>query len=73
MRVASSSGRADPMAMIMSSVSSRGQSIVQPLIRSTWMVVTDRYSTAVPHTSPSPWQAWASPMNRRAPGERTGR
>jgi len=73
MRAASSSGRADPIAMMTSSVSSRGQSIVHPLISSTWIVVTLAYSTAVPQTSPSPWQAWASPMNRRAPGVRTGR
>ncbi len=59
--------------MITSSFSNRGQSIVQPLIRSTWMVVRLAYSTAVPQTSPSPWQAWASPMKRRAPGVRTGR
>ena len=59
--------------MITSSVSRRGQSIVHPLIRSTWIVVRLAYSTAVPHTSPSPWQACASPMNRRAPGVRTGR
>ena len=30
-------------------------------------------SIAVPQTSPSPWAAWASPMENNAPGTSTGR
>ena len=37
------------------------------------IVVVLAYSTATPQISPSPWHACASPMNRRAPGLRTGR
>ena len=73
MRVASSSGRALPMAMITASFSSRGHSICQPLMRSTWTVVVLANSTAVPQTSLSPWQACASPMNSRPLSVRTGK
>ncbi len=66
-------GRALPIAITTCSFSSRGHSSAQPLINSTWMVVVLGYSTAVPQTSPSPWQACASPMKRRPPAVRTGK
>ena len=46
---------------------------VAPEVSAAVMVVVLANSTAVPQTSPSPWQAWASPMKRRPPSLRTGR
>ena len=61
MRAASSIGRVLPIAMMKRSFSSLGQAMLQPLIRSTWMVTVAAISTATPHSSPSPWVPWQSP------------